>query len=149
MSLAEEARTMRQRVAARLNELAPLVREYEELLEVARELGIEVPGPAEPTSSEPASPEPAPPEPAPPEPETAAPRRQTTSRRRKRSGAASPPEPERDARVLEVLHANPGATTADVASILGVPATTLYRPVRDLTNSGAIVKRGRGLYVAS
>jgi hypothetical protein len=134
MSLADEVRTMRQRVAARLDELAPLVREYEELLELARELGIEVPDrTAEPAPREPAVPQ------AP----------QTGRRGRTRSNPASADESERDARVLEVLRANPGATTADVASILGVPATALYRPVRDLTNSGAIVKRGRGLYVPS
>lgn len=156
MSLADEVRTVRQRVAARLNELAPLVREYEELLELAGELGIEAPDrtgqrarpepePAEPESaeSEPAESEPARPEPAARRAPHAA------GRRRTRSKPASADEPDRDRRVLEVLRANPGATTADVASTLGVPATTLYRSVRDLTNSGAIVKRGRGLYVAS
>ena len=43
MSLADEVRTVRERVSARLAELEPLVREYDELLKLADELGIDVP----------------------------------------------------------------------------------------------------------
>ena len=48
MSLADEARTLRERVAARLAELEPLVREYQELQRVAAEIGL---ASAEPASS--------------------------------------------------------------------------------------------------
>jgi Winged helix-turn-helix DNA-binding len=183
MSLADEVRTVRQRVVARLNELEPLVREYEELLVLAGELGITPPGagaagapgsrragtngPARgaiandpgPEGDQAAAEEAAadsgpgtadtPVEPSaasrPPIVRPPSPGRQ----RRRRSGTAAAGEPERDALVLETLRANPGATTAELASLLGVPATSLYRAVRELTSSGAIVKRGRGLYVAS
>jgi hypothetical protein len=43
MSLVDEARTVRERIVTRLRELAPLVREYDELSAVAIEIGLEVP----------------------------------------------------------------------------------------------------------
>ena len=43
MSLVDEARTVRERIVSRLRELAPLVREYNELRAVAVEMGLEVP----------------------------------------------------------------------------------------------------------
>ena len=49
MSLADEARTLRERVAARLAELEPLVREYQELQRVADEIGLTPPEPASST----------------------------------------------------------------------------------------------------
>ena len=54
---------------------------------------------------------------------------------------------ERDARVIDALRAHPGSTITDLASMLEVPPTSLYRPVRELTTSGEVVKRGRGLFV--
>ena len=56
---------------------------------------------------------------------------------------------ERDARLLEAVSANPGATVAEIATALGVDAVSLYRPVRDLASTGQVVKRGRGLFPAS
>ena len=47
MSRADEARAVRQRIAARLRELEPLVREYEDLKRLAAEMGMEdPPGPS-------------------------------------------------------------------------------------------------------
>jgi uncharacterized membrane protein len=142
MSLADEARTLRQRVAARLAELEPLVREYEELQRVAAEIGLTAAEAAGAPSGELAE--------APggsaseePRPRKAAPRRPTRRAQRRVAAAA-----ERDARVLEAVAANPGATVAEIASALGVDAVSLYRPVRDLASTGKVVKRGRGLFPA-
>jgi hypothetical protein len=143
MSLADEARTLRERVAARLAELEPLVREYEELQRVAAEIGLAAATPASSTSEAPAA---APATAADTEqrPARATPRQQTRQAQRRVAAAA-----ERDARVLEAVAANPGATVAEIASVLGVDAVSLYRPVRDLASTGKVVKRGRGLYPAS
>jgi hypothetical protein len=147
MSLAEEVRTLQQRVAARLAELEPLVREYEELRQLAAELGIagaappslgtaaSLEGPERPTASADT--------PSPP----AAPARRRGARRGQ-SRAADAGDIERDARVLEAVRDHPGATVAEIAAIVGVEATSLYRPVRELTTTGALVKRGHGLFPA-
>jgi uncharacterized membrane protein len=162
MSLADEVRTVRERVAARLKELEPLVREYNELVKLAGELGIDAPERKRSRStvavvSADAG-------------ETAAAKlasdasRATAARRggreagssgrsrparqrRQRTSEEAETGPERDARVVEALRAKPGSTIADLASMLGVPPTSLYRPVRELTTSGVVVKRGRGLFV--
>ncbi len=165
MSLADEVRTVRQRVAARLSELEPLVREYDELVKLADELGIEVPGRGRPRS------------PARPaqdvarraaganaaSDESAATATAAKGRRPRQAGSPARAKPvrqrrqpasgdaetgaERDARVIDALRAHPGSTITDLASMLEVPPTSLYRPVRELTTSGAVVKRGRGLFV--
>jgi hypothetical protein len=163
MSLADEVRTVRERVAARLSELEPLVREYDELMKLADELGIEVPdrrGSRAPASAavqgargsageNAASAESA----------TAAPKRRSRQAagsparskaarpRRRRAQGETETGAERDARVIDALRAHPGSTITDLASMLGVQPTSLYRPVRELTTSGAVVKRGRGLFV--
>lgn len=167
MSLADEVRTVRQRVAARLSELEPLVKEYDELVKLADELGIEVPGrrrsrsaarPAQNDAREAAGANAASDESAAAATATAATRRrsrQTGSparskparRRRRRATGEAETGPERDARVIDALRAHPGSTITDLASMLEVPPTSLYRPVRELTTSGAVVKRGRGLFV--
>jgi len=140
MSLADEARTLRERVATRLAELEPLVREYEELQRVAAEIGLAA------ASSRPKERGDAPAAAADTEqrPARATARRQTRGAQRRVAAAA-----ERDARVLEAVAANPGTTVAEIASVLGVDAVSLYRPVRDLAVTGKVVKRGRGLYPAS
>jgi hypothetical protein len=157
MSLADEARALRERVAARLAELEPLVREYEELQRVAAEIGLAAPAPAGSGSgrgteaAEVTAPAPAP---ASADPSAAradqpssrsAPRRRQARRGPSRVAAAA----ERDARVLDAVSANPGATVAEIATALGADAVSLYRPVRDLASAGKIVKRGRGLFPAS
>ena len=132
MSLIDEARTVRQRVAARLRELEPLVREYEELRVVAAELGID-------------------------EHEPAAPARRSVGRRGRSSRRAAPASAPGDAdapeelshRVLAAVRADPGQTVTDYARALELAPTALYRPVRELTTAGAIIKRARQLYPAS
>jgi hypothetical protein len=144
MSLADEARTLRERVATRLAELEPLVREYQELQRVAAEIGLASPEPASSASEEPEAPPAAPAGDA-QRARPAAPRRRQPRRGPSRVAAAA----ERDARLLEAVSANPGATVAEIATALGVDAVSLYRPVRDLASTGQVVKRGRGLFPAS
>ena len=167
MSLADEVRTVRERVAARLSELEPLVQEYDELVKLADELGIETPGrrrsrsPARAARGE--ARDTAGANAASDKSGTAA--TAAAAPRRSSRQAGSPPRSkpvrqrqretpgetetgaERDARVIEALRGHPGSTITDLASMLEVPPTSLYRPVRELTTSGVVVKRGRGLFV--
>ena len=128
MSLADEARQMRERVTARLRELEPLVREYEELVRVAGEMGIEPS--ADRRRRQSTSP---------------ARRPKRTSRARSEAKTGAPPG-ELSERVLGAVRAQPGKTLAEYAELLGVSQSALYRPVRELTNDRAIVKRARQLF---
>ena len=132
MPLIDEVRSFRQRVAERLQELEPLVREYNELKQVAAEIGVDG------TVAEAASAG---------EDGSALGAAETGKERRGRSRrrTASPALGER---VLEAVRADPGKTVADYAAILGEPATSLYRPVRELTTDGALLKRARHLFPA-
>ncbi len=143
MSLVDEARAVRERIAARLQELEPLVREYEQLQRLAAEMGVEGSDSA-PSSIESGA------ERAAAQPRPAARRRLTASRR----GATARRAPQRSGeaqlveRVLEAVRADPGRTVAEYAAALGVAPTGLYRPVRRLTNDGELVKRARQLFPA-
>jgi hypothetical protein len=163
----DEARTVRQRILTRLQELEPLVEEYNELKQIAGEMGLErrtgegggsgggsaqgrartsgagrrrsaaARGKSRPQAGRAAAAERgAASETA--APETGAP----GSAERGGAGAASPVAE----RVLEAVRMEPGKTVGDYAEILGVAATTLYRPVRELTNDGLLVKRARQLF---
>jgi hypothetical protein len=131
--LIDEVRSFRQRVAERLQELEPLVREYNELKQVAAEIGlVDAVGEMAPARG------------------LAAAEAGTERRGRARSPrghddrqAAST---ELGNRVLEAVRADPGKTVADYAAILDLSATTLYRPVRELTTDGTLVKRARHLF---
>jgi hypothetical protein len=135
MSLIEEARTVRQRILARLRELEPLVAEYEELRLAATELGIDQ---AEISQA----------------PRKSVPRANKRSQRagagrRRSTGAprsAGPTGQELSDRVLGAVKANPGQTVAEYARALDLAPTSIYRPVRELTTSGAIIKRARQLF---
>ncbi len=77
------------------------------------------------------------------------------TRSRSRSGAARPPEAasggassELAQRVLAAVRSDPGKTVADYSASLGVAPTMLYRPVRELTTAGALLKRARQLFPA-
>jgi DNA-binding transcriptional ArsR family regulator len=131
MSLAEEARNVRYRITERLRELEPLVREYEELKRVAAEMGIET-GDIAPVPQRP----------------RARPRSRSAGRTGKGRSVPEPSPPSGDLaeRVLRAVRSQPGKTVGEYAESLGVSQTTLYRPVRELTNDGAIVKRARQLF---
>jgi hypothetical protein len=135
MSLVDEARTVRQRIADRLAELEPLVREYDELKQLAAEMGVE------PNTSAAGA-----------ESALTQPRRSTRGRRapaRRRDAAADQAAASDLAtRVVDAVTAAPGKTVAEYAADLDMAPTALYRPVRQLTTSGAIVKRARQLFPA-
>lgn len=144
MSLVDEARTVRQRIADRLAELEPLVREYAELQELAAEMGLEQKPPPSPAGAGASS-------------STA---RASSSPSQRSNRVRRPPAPKGDEagpvdhgstgelaqRVLEAVRSQPGKTVADYAIALDVAPTALYRPVRQLTTSGALVKRARQLF---
>lgn len=147
MSLVDEARTVRQRILARLRELEPLVREYNELQEIAAEMGLESPGGASAGAGQGRA------------SASGARRRNAPARGRSRSAEENAAGAEGAApgragaaqvadRVLEAVRAEPGKTVAEYAEVLGVSATALYRPVRELTNEGVLVKRARQLFPA-
>jgi hypothetical protein len=117
MSLADEARAVRQRVASRLRELEPLVREYEDLKRLAAEMGVDETPRGGGQRSAPGS--------------------------RQRAGGDPVGE-----RVLSAVRSDPGKTVADYAKAMDMPATALYRPVRELAATGVIVKRARQLFPA-
>ena len=148
MSLIEEARAVRQRIAARLQELEPLAREYEELRLAAAELGIDAAEElAVALGSEPErQPRSDATQPAPAKRRST--RRRAGAQRETRAASAAPPDngDELGQRVLQAVREQPGQTVADYALTLGVSATVLYRPVRELTTSGQLVKRNRQLY---
>jgi hypothetical protein len=132
ISLIDEVRTVRRRIANRLRELEPFVREYNELRQIAAEMGLEEPE-AEPAASAA----------APREPPAQAARRP----QRARSTVARRNDPgELAAQVLEAVRSDPGKTVADYAAMLDVAPTALYRPVRELTTDGTLVKRARQLF---
>jgi hypothetical protein len=134
MSLIDEARTVRDRILARLSELEPLVREYNELRQLAGEMGLDI-EPVE-RAAGPAAPA-----------DPAAPRaqRRTSGTRSRPSSAGTGPEIAE--RVLAAVTERPGETVAGYAEILGLSPTSLYRPVRELTNDGRLVKRARQLFL--
>jgi hypothetical protein len=153
MSLIDEAHGVRQRIAERLRELEPLVAEYHQLRQLAADMGVPDEEPA-------AVPAPGPS----PTPATTR-RRRRTSAGSGRAGGGSPSRSRRAPRsqpevtpasgssdlaqrVLEAVHSDPGRTVADYSEILGVAPTALYRPVRELTTEGALLKRARQLFPA-
>ena len=152
MSLIDEARAVRERIAARLRELEPLVREYNELQQLAAQMGV---GEDKTDSASPPSGVELRASPAGPPTSRRSPAGRggaaRGSTRRRRGGGARPHGEGGDlaARVLAAAQADPGKTVADYAEALGVAPTALYRPVRQLTTEGTLVKRARELYPGS
>jgi hypothetical protein len=178
MSLVEELRQMEAQVTRRLQELEPLVAEYNELRGIAERIGGEI------TSAPPAG--------ATKANGSAKPRRvrRTRAASAKRTGAAKParaanaaassapaaaPKPvaaskpataraarakpvkaagngarggKRDAEIVAIVAAKPGITVAEVGKQLKVDPTGLYRVVRRLESAGQIEKSGTGLMPA-
>jgi hypothetical protein len=142
MSLADEARDVRERIAARLRELEPFVAEYNELQKVAVEMGID---PGERVSAA-ATKTRAPRE---KRPRAARQTRRTNSAgKRGSSPRAAGGNDEFARRMLKAVRDQPGQSVADYASLLALSPATLYRPTRELTAAGVIVKRGRQLFPA-
>ena len=116
MSVLAELRDYERRVIERLNELKPLVEEYQELEQLATRLGLE---------RTPAG--------------AGAPRR--PARARRAPGRA----PQRREQVLRLVRAHPGITVPDIAREIGVDPTGLYRVVRQLIKDGLVTKSGMEL----
>jgi MarR family len=167
-SVLDQFRTAEQRVAERLRELEPLVKEYRELEQVAQRLGLDRGERAPAADNE---------RPASPARNRGGRRRSQTKARSARStpkasgkngtakssAAGTPPRAVRRSRgvggkgrggldggsrqqdVLRLVNQQPGITVREIASALGVDATGLYRPVHRLEQRGAISKRGAAL----
>jgi hypothetical protein len=159
MSLVDEVRSFRQRVAQRLDELEPLVREYNELKQIAAEIGLDDEGPGEPAAAASDRPAEAPDSPAeaggasveaatrPAEAVAESIGKPRGRPRARRSNTTRRTEAaDLRHRVVDAVRADPGKTVADYAVVLGVAPTALYRPVRELTTEGALVKRARQLF---
>jgi hypothetical protein len=140
VSLVDEARAVRERIAARIRELEPLVAEYNELQKLADEMGIDS---TEPKSAGAATTE------APRQQRSRSPKHQ---RRAKNAGKGAPSAASRNdefaQRVLQAVRDEPGKTVAEYAGLLSLSPATLYRPTRELTAAGEIIKRGRQLFPA-
>jgi hypothetical protein len=142
MSLVDEAREVRERIAARLRELEPLVAEYNELQKAAGEMGIDsgehlsaaATGTRAPRQKRPRA--------------TKHPRQTKNAGKRVSSLAVAGGDDEFAQRMLEAVRDQPGRSVADYARLLALSPATLYRPARELTAAGAIVKRGRQLFPA-
>lgn len=119
--------TKRKEIAARLSELEPLVEEYRQLEAAATALaGL-------PQAS-----------------------RASAPRRRPRRAAAASTPPRRRGRprgsgtralqALELVKAQPGIGTGDIAKAMGIKQNYLYRVLPALERDGKVSKRGRGWF---
>ncbi len=118
----------RREIAARLNELRPLVDEYQRLEAAAAALGSV--------------------------PAASAPRRTTkqaasTSSSRRASATGKPRgrpkgSGRRSTEVLQIVKANPAITIPEIAEKMGIKQNYLYRVLPALAEDGLVVKDGRG-----
>ena len=150
MSVLDDLRRAQDQLVARLQELEPLVSEYQELRQVADRLGL----PADAQAGEPAAAsataEPVADEPAAPAPKRPSRRRRAAkpadrSVRRQPGGSRGP---SREEQLLGLIAENPGITVTAAGKQLGVDPTGLYRPVRKLVADGRIDKQGAELHPA-
>lgn len=162
MSVIDDLRSAQQEALIRLNELEPLVAEYEELRREVKRLGLTdatlTGGAAAPAGKK---------EPAASRAKQQAGRRAnrrsatsgngagathaskpaTTTARRAR--ASQPKRSGSSARVDDIARLvaqRPGVTVAELGRSLGVEATGLYRPVRRLMSEGRLRKDGTALH---
>jgi hypothetical protein len=149
VSVLDDLRRAQDQLVARLQELEPLVSEYQELRQVADRLGL----PADARAGEPAAAA-APAEPVAAEPAAPAPKRPSRRRaarpadrsvRRQPGGSRGP---SREEQLLRLIAETPGITVTAAGKQLGVDPTGLYRPVRKLVAEGRIDKQGAELHPA-
>jgi transposase-like protein len=163
VSVLEQLHDLERQVVARLRELEPLVREYEQLRAAAERLGISYQPRVDTGDGDGPRPSRRPrARAAPPRPNAkanasapvAADRgeRATKSantgraarRAARRRPAAAPGQ--RQQQMLALVVEQPGITVADVAQRLGIDATGLYRVMHQLAETGQVRKDGRQLY---
>jgi hypothetical protein len=142
LTVLDELRTFEQRLAVRLQELRPLIEEYEELQRIAERLGLDPEAIARPKSEG--------------KPSRAAGSRTRTARRattrgkgeaRRRPGGTRATGAERRERVVTLIRENPGITVPDMSRQMGVDPPPLYRVVRKLQADGVVIKEGKGLRI--
>ena len=138
MSVIDELKGLEERVAQRMQELRPLVDEYQELEQVAQRLGVspgdgaDTPAPARRSSRRKGSTR----------------RSAATTRASTATSAQATGRGRRNGRrdqLLSMVKARPGITVREVGTELGVDPTSLYRVVHRLEQEGALQKRGREL----
>jgi hypothetical protein len=140
MSVLQELSDLRQRAVARLNELEPLVAEYQQLQAVLAKLGPDDAGggraaaAAKPASRRRSSAKPA--------RKRATPARKASGGSRRRR-AVAPGSRERD--VVRLVGERPGISVPEIARELNVDPTGLYAIVRRLTAKGQMRKDGTKL----
>jgi hypothetical protein len=170
VSVLDELRRAQEQVVARLQELEPLVSEYQELRQEADRLGLPVTaGQGSPPQVDEA-PSPTTADAAPAEadatgadatPADATPARRPGGRRRSKGQGGRAPKRQpggsrgggsrgggREAQLLELIAAQPGITVTAAGKQLGVDPTGLYRPVRKLVADGKVDKQGPALHLA-
>ena len=138
MSVIDELKGLEERVAQRMQELRPLVDEYQELEQVAQRLGVlpgdgaDTPAPARRSSRRKGSTR----------------RSAATTRASTATSAQATGRGRRNGRrdqLLSMVKARPGITVREVGTELGVDPASLYRVVHRLEQEGALRKRGREL----
>lgn len=172
VSVLDDLRRAQEQLVARMNELEPLVAEYQELRQEADRLGLaaaqqdsssapettagagaDAPAdPAEAVGTETAAPAASTPAQDSPAPAKAA----RSGRRASRPAAARSPKRQpggsrggsRESAILQLVANTPGITVTAAGKQLGVDPTGLYRPVRKLVAEGRIAKRGPALHPA-
>jgi hypothetical protein len=131
LSVIEDLRSAQQQALTRLNELEPLVAEYEELQREVKRLGL-TNGEGRRARRRSAAP-------AGGDGVTKA-----SGRASKRVAAAAPGGRADD--IARLVARQPGVTVAELARTLDVDATSLYRPVRRLIGEGRLRKDGTALH---
>jgi Winged helix-turn-helix DNA-binding len=144
VSVLDDLRGFERRVLARLNELRPLVAEYEELERVAARMGIDSAASGEERAAN-----------APPVRRRSRPQAKRTrpsrggggraASSRSRPGGTRATGAERRARILELVTERPGISVPEIGKELGVDPPPLYRVVRKLQAEGLIEKEGSAL----
>ncbi len=138
MSVLQELSDLRQRAVARLNELEPLVAEYQQLQAVLEKLGTDdVPRRTAAAAAKPAS--------RPRRASAKSARKRATPARRASGGsrrrrAAAPGS--READVVRLVGERPGISVPEIARELNVDPTGLYAIVRRLTAKNQMRKDG-------
>ncbi len=158
MSVLDDLRRAQEQLVARLQELEPLVAEYQELRQAADQLGLTAAGQPAPATAAPqdaaagqdteAAPADATPAEPPPAKAKAPARRRSTRTSSARSARRQPGGSRggsREEAILRLVAATPGITVTAAGKELGVDPTGLYRPVRKLVAEGRIDKRGAAL----
>lgn len=145
---------MEQRIALRLQELEPLVAEYEELRRVAERLEFDVEAALKPAAAAKAKASAKPLASAPkkraPKKRAAKPRaaRKRAADARAQPGGTRAAGAQRRQRVIEIVQLRPGVTVPEISQELGVEPPPVYRVVRKLLADGTVVKEGTGLHPA-